>query len=169
MHHLIDKCRVFLCVLLTLIAPVTTHAFPMQSSEVVTFSILSYANWKNGITTPNLCVIDNNNLANQFKATQQQNGYKYHIVAATLSGLDKSSCNILFFSTLTPKTEQKILNSYSTPPLSFSSNNTSCEIGSAFCLYRKNNRTSFKVNLSSLSETEVHVDPRVLLLAKSAE
>lgn len=169
MHHLIKKCRVFLCALLTSIAPMMTHAFPMQSYEAVTFSILSYANWKTGITTPNLCIVDNTSLANQFKAIQQQNNYKYHIITSSLSGLDKSSCNILFFSTLSPKTEQKILNTYTTPPLSFSSNNINCEIGSAFCLYRKNNRTSFKVNLNSLSETEVHVDPRVLLLAKSTE
>ena len=169
MHHLIDKCRITLCVLLASITPVVTHALSTQSFEVTTFSILSYANWKTLVTTPTLCVVDNTALANQFKSVQQQNGYKYNIVASASNGIEKSSCNILFFSTLSPKAEQKILNSFSTPPLSFSSNNITCEIGSSFCLYRKKQYTSFKVNMNSLSETAVHVDPRVLLLAKSTE
>lgn len=169
MHHLIDKCRVTLCVLLATITPVLSHALSTQSFEVTTFSILSYANWKTIVTTPTLCVVDNPALATQFKTVQQQNGHKYNIIASSLNTLDKSSCNILFFSTLSPKAEQKVLNSYNTPPLSFSSNNITCEIGSSFCLYRKKQHTSFKVNMSSLSETAVHVDPRVLLLAKSME
>lgn len=169
MHHLIDKYLKRLCVPLLIMAPVASHALSMQSFEVTTFSILSYASWKTAVSTPTLCVVENLALANQFKTAQQQGGYKYNIISSTVSGLEKSSCNILFFSTLTPKAEQKILNSYSTPPLSFSSNNISCEIGSAFCLYRRNQYTSFKVNLSSLSETSAHVDPRVLLLAKSTE
>ena len=54
-------------------------------------------------------------------------------------------------------------------PLTFSSNNTECELGSAFCLYQNKTRTPFKVNLASLSQSQARVDPRVLLLAKSTE
>ena len=66
--------------------------------------------------------------------------------------------------------EQKIIHSQrQDPPLSFSSTNQACEIGSAFCLYTRNNSTAFKVNLDSLSQSKVRVDPRVLLLAKAVE
>ncbi|MFX7253454.1 YfiR family protein, partial [Acinetobacter baumannii] len=53
--------------------------------------------------------------------------------------------------------------------LSLSINNPECEVGSIFCLYNQNNYTTFKVNLDALSHSKVHIDPRVLLLAKNAE
>ncbi|MFW2735488.1 YfiR family protein, partial [Acinetobacter baumannii] len=48
-------------------------------------------------------------------------------------------------------------------------NNPESEVGSIFCLYNQNNYTTFKVNLDALSHSKVHIDPRVLLLAKNAE
>ena len=35
--------------------------------------------------------------------------------------------------------------------------------------YKKNKHLSFKINLESLSQSKVHIDPRVLLLAKPSE
>ena len=81
-----------------------------------------------------------------------------------------SACQILIFSTLSPKEEQYLLNTAATfPALSISTNNAECEIGSAFCLYKRSQNFAFKVNLESLTQARVHVDPRVLLLAKSVE
>lgn len=76
---------------------------------------------------------------------------------------------LFFFSTYTPREEQNIINNLKDAPLTFSSNNTECKLGSAFCLYQNKTRTSFKVNLASLSQSQARVDPRVLLLAKSTE
>ena len=77
---------------------------------------------------------------------------------------------VKILATLGPAIFKKnIINNLKDAPLSFSSNNEECEIGSAFCLYQRPTRTSFKVNLTSLSHSKAHVDPRVLLLAKSTE
>ncbi|TCM63280.1 uncharacterized protein DUF4154 [Acinetobacter calcoaceticus] len=137
---------------------------------VTTFSILSYAQWNPATSIPTLCVIDNADLAEQFKNVTAQQRYKYQIQSINLNHLVKTSCQAIFFSTFTPQQEQNILNKQlHTPILSFSSNNTECEVGSTFCLYKKKQLTSFKVNLDSLAQSKVRVDPRVLLLANSTE
>ena len=144
------------------------YAFSTHNIFVITLSILSYAKWNT--STPALCVIDNPNYAIQFNQALRQQGLHYKISSIRLNELDRSACNAIFLSTFSPQEEQKIIHSQKQDPLlSFSSTNIACEIGSAFCLYTRNNRTSFKVNLDSLSQSKVRVDPRVLLLAKSAE
>lgn len=149
---------------------VPTHAISTHNILVTTFSILSYAKWNDLSSTPTLCVIDNVNLADQFKTVAQQFKYNYQVQSIILHDLAKSSCQAVFFSTFTPRQEQTILNTQlRTAALSFSSNNNDCEVGSAFCLYKRKQLTSFKVNLDSLSQSKVHVDPRVLLLTKSSE
>ncbi len=119
--------------------------------------------------TPSFCVIDNHSLANQFKTVAQQYKQNYQIHSISLNELNTTTCQVVFFSTLTAQQEQSTLNSQDQPILSFSNNNTACEVGSAFCLYKRNQLTSFKVNLDSLSQSKVRIDPRVLLLAKPAE
>lgn len=161
--------RLSLALLLCFLA-VPTHAISTHNIFVTTFSILSYAKWNALSSTPVLCVVDNTNLANQFKTVAQQSKYNYQVQSITLPNLSKSSCQAVFFSTFTPRQEQNILNTQlNTATLSFSSNNNECEVGSAFCLYKRKQLTSFKVNLDSLSQSKVHVDPRVLLLTKSSE
>lgn len=157
-------------VILLFFYTVPTHAISTHNILVTTFSILSYAQWNPLPSTPSLCVIDNVNLAHQFKTVAQQSRYNYQIQSITLHELPKTPCNAIFFSTLTPQQEQNVLNTQLRPnTLSFSSNNNECEVGSSFCLYKKKQSTSFKVNLDSLSQSKVHVDPRVLLLTKSSE
>ncbi len=161
--------RLSLALLLCFLA-VPTHAISTHNIFVTTFSILSYAKWTALSSTPVLCVIDNAGLADQFKTVAQQSKYNYQVQSITLTNLSKSSCQAVFFSTFTPRQEQNILNTQlNSAALSFSSNNNDCEVGSAFCLYKRKQLTSFKVNLDSLSQSKVHVDPRVLLLTKSSE
>lgn len=144
------------------------QAQPQLNLPATTLTILSYVRWN----TPNpvsLCILNNSNLANQFIQVNQQIKSSYKIQTVNLIELNKTMCNAVFFSTYTPREEQNIINNLRNSPLTFSSNNLECELGSAFCLYQQNTRTSFKVNLTSLSQSEAHVDPRVLLLAKSTE
>ncbi len=144
------------------------QAQPQLNLPTTTLTILSYVRWN----TPNpvsLCILNNTQLSNQFAQVNQQLKSAYQIQAINLSELNKVMCNAVFFSTYTPREEQNIINSLKDVPLTFSSNNAECELGSAFCLYQSKTRTSFKVNLSSLSQSRAHVDPRVLLLAKSTE
>lgn len=145
------------------------HAISTHNIFVTTFSILSYAKWHTSVQTPSFCVIDNHSLANQFKTVSQQYNQNYQIHSIGLNDLNSTTCQVIFFSTLTPQQEQSTLNNQAQPALSFSNNNIACEVGSAFCLYKRNQLTSFKVNLDSLSQSKVRIDPRVLLLAKPVE
>ena len=85
--------------------------------------------------------------------------------------IETNHCDAVLFSQSTPQLEQKLINkSLNQKILSFSRNNTDCEIGSVFCLYSsRNGNTLFKVNLDSLAKSRIHIDPRVLLLAKNSE
>ncbi|WP_324627291.1 YfiR family protein [Acinetobacter sp. MD2(2019)] len=142
-----------------------------QSFYETTLSILSYAKWSANITTPNICIINSPTATTQFKSLVQQQHANYTITAMDLKSVNISSCQAIFFSNFSAKEEQTILNrnDVHSSVLSFSDNNSECEIGSAFCLYKKNGLTAFQVNLDSLSQAKVKIDPRVLLLAKPLE
>lgn len=145
----------------------TANSAQPQNTVSTIFSILSYVKWKS--TTPLICIINNPALTKQF--TTNLNTYnKYQVKTLSVNDLKRTQCDTIIFSTFTAKEEQLILNTYvNFPALSISTNNTQCEEGSAFCLYRKNNQVSFKINLGSVNQTKVHIDPRVLLLAKDSE
>ncbi|WP_099092641.1 YfiR family protein [Acinetobacter larvae] len=150
---------------------VTSHAISTHDLYITTLSILSYAKWdSNTSSRPILCVVDNPAIAQQFRQTIQQNKYNYQVSALSFEQLSRATCQAVFFSTLSAQEEQNAINNILKPPvLTFSSKNKQCEIGSAFCLYQHKQLTAFKVNLDSLGQSKVHVDPRVLLLAKTSE
>ncbi|MEB3768107.1 YfiR family protein [Acinetobacter sp. MD2] len=168
MHHKkIKRCSVLL---FSFWLSFSAYATSTQNFLEITLSILSYAKWNTNVNTPNLCIVNNPNLVGQFKLLVQQQHANYNIIPIDLKLLDQSTCQAIYFSTLSAKEEQAALNHHiHSPTLSFSSNNTECDIGSAFCLYKRNGLTSFKVNLDSLSQSKIRVDPRVLLLAKPLE
>ena len=85
--------------------------------------------------------------------------------------LKSTYCDAVFFTQTPANTQQQLLNQSLNPAiLSFSTNNSECEIGSSFCLFSaKSGHTLFRVNLDSLARSKIHVDPRVLLLAKNPE
>lgn len=130
-------------------------------------AILSYAKWPTN--TPEICVVNNNPFAQQLKNNLPADS-PYKVSNKHSSELRSSNCTVLFFSNLSDKEEQNILNTaVNYPALSISSNNLNCETGSAFCLYKKNQSYAFKVNMESLTQSKIHIDPRVLMLAKPAE
>ena len=135
---------------------------------VMTLSILSYTNWNK--PKPELCIIDNPNYATQFANYIKTNRSPLNVNAIHSSDLKTQHCDAAFFSNTTAQAEQSLINNSLNPTiLSFSSSNSECEIGSAFCLStNKTGNTIFKVNLDSLAQSKVHVDPRVLLLAKNS-
>lgn len=129
---------------------------------VMTLSILSYAKWNT--SSPELCVADNPNYAKTNKPS-------FNVNAIHASDLKSRHCDAVFFSNTTAQAEQSLIDkSLNSAILSFSSNNSECEIGSVFCLStNKTGNTIFKVNLDSLARSKIHVDPRVLLLAKNSD
>ncbi|MCW8039354.1 MULTISPECIES: YfiR family protein [Acinetobacter] len=144
-----------------------SFADPVSTPYSTTFSILSYAKWNT--TMPEICVVDNSALAQQFQS-HSPNPSNFKISSILSNAIKSKDCEVLIFSTLSPKAEQQLLNTaVSFPTLSISTNNAECELGSAFCIYKRNSSYAFKVNLNSLSQAKVHIDPRVLLLGKNME
>ncbi|WP_228203368.1 YfiR family protein [Acinetobacter sp. CFCC 10889] len=136
---------------------------------MMTLSILSYVKWSND--SPTLCVIDNSNAVKQFNLSMKAQNSTLIVKSISQDAMKTIECDAAFFSNTSALTEQKLINtSFKKNMLSFSTSNNDCEIGSSFCLQNaKNGNTIFKVNLDSLARTKVHVDPRVLLLAKNSE
>ena len=150
-----------------MLTPTFLYAAPASNLYSTTFSILAYAKWQ--ASTPKLCVVNQDNIAQQFKKHAPLHN-KYDIQPIQSHEISKSNCQILIFSTLSAAQEQHTLNTQVRfPALSISLNNLECETGSAFCLYKKNDNYAFKVNMESLTQSQVHIDPRVLLLAKTSE
>ena len=130
------------------------------------YVILSYAKWEQN--TPNICIVNNPALAQQFNS-QRSTQHVYKISPLQLDDLKQTSCQAIVFSNLSPREEQNILNNaVRYLALSISTTNSACELGSVFCLYQKKNQQySFRVNMQSLTQSQVHIDPRVLLLGKN--
>lgn len=145
----------------------TSYAISSHDLFVTTLSILGYVQWD--IPTPLLCVVNNPEVSQTFFHVIHQQKYSYQVKSVSMNNLTESSCHILLFSNLQSQQEQNILNDLHHPVLSISFNNVACELGSAFCLYKRNQRTSFKINMNSLTHSKIHIDPRVLLLSKSME
>ena len=92
------------------------------------------------------------------------------IIVALFILMSLSSITVVYFTTTTPQQQQNLIQAYpSRSLLSLSINNPACEIGSIFCLYNKKTSSTFKINLDALSYSKVHIDPRVLILAKNTE
>lgn len=143
---------------------ISTHNF-----YELALSILSYSKWTN-TSRPSICVIDNSEAASQFQMNIRQLAYDYQVQAVSAKDFPKTECHVAYFTTTSPQQQQNLIQSYpSRSLLSLSTNNPACEVGSIFCLYNKRTYSTFKVNLEALSYSKVHIDPRVLLLAKNAE
>lgn len=146
---------------------VSLRAAPVSDLYNTSLAILSYAKWPT--STPEICVINNNAFAQQLKSRLSSES-PYKISNKQSTELRSSNCSVIFFSNLSDKEEQHLLNTAVTyPALSISSNNLNCETGSAFCLYKKKQSYAFKINMESLTQSRIHIDPRVLMLAKPAE
>ncbi len=169
MRQTFFRKKIFLIWAILCISPVYTHAYSPHNLYMTTLSILSYVKWNT--PAPTLCVIDNANIANQFQQVNKQLKYQYSIESIRLENFQNANCNAIFFTNTSPSAQQQFLNKFSSNALlSFSTNNKDCEIGSAFCLdIKPNGDTSFKINLDALTRSRIHVDPRVLLLAKNVE
>ena len=106
------------------------YAAPVSDIYHTSLAILSYAKWPTN--TPEICVVNNNPFAQQLKNNLPADS-PYKVSNKHSSELRSSNCTVLFFSNLSDKEEQNILNTaVNYPALSISSNNLNCETGSAF-------------------------------------
>ena len=159
--------------LLLLLASIATsqicYAISNHNFYELALTILTYSKWPN-TSRPIICVVDNPEAATQFQSSIKQLSYDYQVQAINAKDFPKTECHVVYFSTTSPQQQQSLIQSYpSRSLLSLSTNNLTCEIGSIFCLYNQNTLSTFKVNLDALSYSKVHIDPRVLILAKNTE
>ncbi len=167
MAYLINRKTLCLGILLSFCN--YSHANSTHNFFMMTLSILSYAKWNT--PNPQLCVVDNADYATQFGNYIKSTKSPVTVYAIQANELKSRKCDVVFFSNTVAQTEQTLINKSLNPSiLSFSTSNTECDIGSAFCLLNnKSGNTIFKVNLDSLAQSKIHIDPRVLLLAKSSD
>ncbi|WP_228258839.1 YfiR family protein [Acinetobacter ihumii] len=160
---------IFFVIIWVISEPVTVFAASVHNAYSMTLAILSYSKWPNNVT-PTLCVIDNPTATQALQNLVKQSAYNYQVLGLTANNFPKSQCHAVFFSNISAAQQQNLINVYPNRNLlSFSSNNPECEIGSIFCLYYERGSMTFKVNLDALTHSQVHIDPRVLLLARNAE
>lgn len=163
-----------ICLVLALFTFFTPSVFaaPSHNFYTLTLSILSYSKWID-VKIPTLCIINDNNAADAFASFSEKLNYNYRVInlSLPLNEASKSSCQAIYFSSNVTLVQQRnfISENHLANQLFFSINDSSCEVGSAFCLYKRNDQVTFNINLDALSRSRVHIDPRVLLLAKNSE
>lgn len=146
-----------------------SYALSNHTFYELTLTILSYTKWPN-TSKPVICVLDNPEAANQFQTSVKLLTYDYQVQSVNTKEFPGTECHVAYFSNTSPQQQQSLIQSYpSRYLLSLSTNNPACEIGSIFCLYNRKSFPTFKVNLDALSYSKVHIDPRVLILAKNTE
>lgn len=147
------------------------YATPLHNYYTLTLSILSYSKWSNN-QIPTLCVVEDNHTAVLFNTYIKQYSYNYRISNVTTNDLLKSNCQIVYLSSAMNIAQQRglILNSsLTTNTLIFTENDSTCELGNSFCLYKKGEKVTFSINIDALTRARIHIDPRVLLLARNSE
>jgi len=147
------------------------HATPLHNYYTLTLSILSYSKWASN-QTPTLCVVEDNHTATLFSHYIKHYGYNYRVNNVSVNDVLKSNCQIVYFSYAIAVNQQRTLilnSSLTTDTLIFTENDSNCELGSSFCLYKKTEKVTFSINLDALTRSRIHIDPRVLLLARNSE
>lgn len=146
-----------------LILGISCSTVVVASSEAHYQTTLHILNYSNLPKTARFCVFDSAT-AKGFTQYFKKQSVDYDVHLASVDTLQSSHCQVVYF-TKTPAQEQvKLIQSLSTPLLSMSENNEVCEIGSAFCLYRKDKSVSVKINMEMLGRSKVKVDPRVIYM-----
>ncbi|KAA8732157.1 YfiR family protein [Acinetobacter qingfengensis] len=160
--------RVFIFLFLCNIAAFSSASAAHQNLYALSLSILSYSEFPNSAATT-FCIVGSQSDTINFQKHAKLSGYAYRIIAVDQNNFLKSTCQAAYFSNTIPLSNQNnLINKYPREPLlSFTSNDPFCESRNIFCLYQHTGQFYFNVNLDSLTQSGIHIDPRVLLLAKN--
>ncbi|MCF9035469.1 YfiR family protein [Acinetobacter nectaris] len=159
--------KIFLCLCFVLF-PICSSAVSIKNFYELTFSILSYVKWDSENQV--FCILNNEQVASNFSKYASDNHYSYKVYSISDKHLSKSPCSIIFFTSNIPTQQQNILlnKNLNNIPISFILDNSDCDTSIIFCIYRRKEDFTFNVNLDALSQSHIHIDPRVLLLVKEA-
>lgn len=153
------------------------QAVPHNANHLIS-GIMSYTTWESSQDQINFCKIDGSPKfisANIFNPTspliQPSNVKILNLESNELTSdppsINNYHCDVLYFVNTDDHLQQKIISQTTSRHLSISENNPECTIGSSFCLYYRNQRFSFQVNLNSLKRSKIRVNSKVLMLSQS--
>jgi hypothetical protein len=164
------KCLKMLCpyLLLCYCSVSLAYASVNASPYLLSLSLLSYSHFPNSSATT-FCIVGSAQDTSNFQKQAKESGFFYRIIGVNPNTFLRSSCQAVYFSPSIPlQNQNSLLQQYpNLQLLSFTANDDLCESRNIFCLYQRANQYYFKVNLDSLTLSKVHIDPRVLLLAKN--
>lgn len=144
-----------------------TNPSDTKQDEVarIVWGILSYTQWQPPQHTPHLCVVGETPFASALEHTMQA-PFSMEKISYDINAIS-SRCDAVYFGDITDIQQQKIINvRQNRPLLTISELNSDCTRGSIFCLNLTSTPVSFKVNLDSLAQSGVHINPNVLLLGR---
>lgn len=160
--------RSITCIGLSLLSGLAT-AGHTHNVYTLTLAILSYTKWDS--KKPLLCVLENHDITSIFQEQIEHKKASFNVTSIGERDLSNNKCDAIFFSPNIPIIQQNniIKNNFRPFMLSFTENNLECEGQVIFCLYKRKDQYTFNVNLDTLARSRLHIDPRVLLLAKNME
>lgn len=140
-----------------------------EAVDEVVLGILSYVRWPHEPAVLNLCVVGPTEYADSLlRGMVQANGRHVHVQRRAASDTQLGSeCHAIYLGALSEAERQQVFQMLSGHPvLSISERDSTCSIGSQFCLDIRQQRIAFAVNLDSIARSGVRVHPSVLKLAK---
>ncbi|MBF7687708.1 YfiR family protein [Acinetobacter rathckeae] len=160
--------RLITCIGLSLLSGLATAGYT-HNAYTLTLAILSYTKWDS--QKPLLCVLENHDIASIFQEEIEYKKTSFNVTSISERDLNNHKCDAIFFSPNISIIQQNniIKNNFRPFILSFTENNLECEGQVIFCLYKRKDQYTFNVNLDALARSKLHIDPRVLLLAKNME
>lgn len=155
--------RVLLNTFFALFAFYSTGANANLGANQYYQKIITILTYSNVPKDARICVYKDVATGSDFASYVRKNNLKYAVGHVSEDNFLRSSCNVVYFPNTAPIVQNTLLMKYPRPILSISNRNYECEVGSAFCLYQRNDKSvSVKINLDTLVRSKVKVDPRVL-------
>lgn len=114
-----------------------------------------------------ICVFNNSILSKNFQNFLKKQGSLYSVVGVNATNFKTTSCQVVYFSNLSDKEENRLINTYPTRKLlSISDNNPQCRLGSSICLSSRVDKVVIAVNFHSLAHSQVKIKSKVLQMLK---
>jgi len=161
---------VLLILLIYSITPLFAQPEPAPSGKVraIVSGIVSYTTWPALTGLPRLCIFNSARYAGILNTAGESTPLPYIpvMVSDDREALN-AQCNGLYFGTESPAFQHQLMKNYQPHALLLiAEQDPECLSDSAFCLYQRQDRVGFTVNLDALSRSGIRVNPDVLMLAR---
>jgi len=142
---------------------------PSGKVRAIVSGIVSYTTWPALAGLPRLCIFSSARYAGILNTAGESTPLPYIpvMVSDDREALN-AQCNGLYFGTESPAFQHQLMKNYQPHALLLiAEQDPECLSDSAFCLYQRQDRVGFTVNLDALSRSGIRVNPDVLMLARN--